>query len=247
MTQRIRNRSVLYNHRPFTGQGVSLYVAADAARVNYRRTRIVGGGRSRRRRRWIKGTGGDFDIASSMTKTARVGTVTHPTAQIVYALPAELLPVLPETEQDVTFDLRHFKDDVESEVSNYRTVRVTVDNSGNEVLEIRGSARLLSQEPRVGGVVRLRFRYLPARDGVQPTQFVATRTAGPTSPADATVTYGGERIIEIDTPALSDASPYTYTIRVENGATTQDLLTGIGVQADATGPPAPINGSTETK
>lgn len=244
MTQRTRNLTAAFNDQPFTGQGASLYASIGAA-VQYRNVRLVGRGRRRARKHWIKGTTGNHDIAAdSVLKTARVASVTYNTAEITFALPASF------ASQTAIFDVRHYKDDVENEVSNYRTASVELDSSRDPVTAIHGTAELLSQEPRAGGIVRLRFLFKPALDGVQPTQFVATRTAGPSSPADATVAYSplsGGRVIEIDTPALSDASAYTYTIRAENGATTKNLLTGISVTADASGPPAPISGSTSTK
>lgn len=241
MTQRIRNLTAAFNDQPFDGQGASLYATTETS-IRYRNIRLVGRGRRRARKHWIKGTSGNHDIANAVTKTARVASVAYNTAEISYALPASF------ASQTAIFDVRHFKDDVENLVSNYRTASVQLDASRDPVTAIHGTATLLSQEKRAGGVVRLRFLYHAALDGVQPTQFVATRTAGPTSPADATVSYStGQRIVEIDTPALSDASAYTYTIRAENGATTKNVLTGISVTADATGPPAPVSGSTSTK
>ncbi len=242
MTQRTRNLTAAFNDQPFTGQGASLYASIGSA-IQYRNIRLLGRGRRRGRKHWIKGTGGNHDIAAvSVLKTARVASVTYNTTEIPHALPASY------ANQTAIWDVRHYKDDVENEVSNYRTVSVELDANRDPVTAIHGTAELLDQEVRAGGVVRLRFLYKPALDGVQPTQFVATRTAGPTSPADATVSYRtGQRIVEIDTPALSDSSAYTYTIRAENGATTKNVLTGISVTADATGPPAPVSGSTSTK
>lgn len=241
MTQRVRNINAAFNDQPFTGQGISLYVSI-AGIIQYRNIRLVGRGRRRARKHWIKGTTGNHDIANAVTKTARVASVAYPTTQIVWAIPASY------ASQTVTFDTRHYKDDVESEVTNYRTLSVQLDANRDPVTAIHGTATLLAQEIRVAGIVRLRLKYEPARDGVQPTLFRASRTAGPSSPADATTTYtAGQRIIEIDTPALLDSSAYTYKITAENGATTLDVLTGITVWADATGPPAPVSGSTSTK
>jgi hypothetical protein len=45
--------------------------------------------------------------------------------------------------------------------------------------------------------------------------------------------------VTLNTPPLLDSAPYTYTIRLENGASGINAMTGISVQADATGPPAP--------
>jgi len=242
MTQRTRNLTAVFNDQPFSGQGVSLYVSIESS-VQYRNIRLVGRGRRRARKHWIKGAGGNHDIAAaSVLKTARVASVTYDTTECDYDLPASF------ANQTAIFEVRHYKDNVENLVSNYRTVSVELDANRDPVTAIHGTATLLAQEVRAGGIVRLRILWKPSLDGVQPTQFVATRTAGPTSPADATVSYSaGTKIVEIDTPALSDASAYTYMIRAENGATTKNVLTGITVTADASGPPAPISGSTSTK
>lgn len=239
MPQRVQKLGAALSHRPFEGEGASLYVTTDTDKF-YRRLRVLPGlARRRRRRHWCKGSGGAVNIAEGITKTPRVASVEAPTASIDYALPAELADL------DVYFDVRTFKDDVENESTQYRTARRVLDENLDDVTEILGTAVLLAQEPRDGGVVRLRFRYESVPDGVQPTDFTAVATAGPTAPADATVTWDGNRIIEIDTPALDDSAPYTYTIRGENGETTRDLLTGIVVQGDASGPPAPTAGTAE--
>lgn len=237
MTQRIRNSTCAFNDHPFSSAGVSLYATIGTS-VVYRNLRFVGRGRKAHRRKWIKGTGGRHDIAAAtVQKTARVAFAADPTAQIVYSLPANF------ASQRVTFDVRRCKDDVENLSSNFRARTVELDGNRDDATEILGTVELVALEERSGGVVRIRFIYHAHRDGIQPLQFVVTRTAGPTSPADATVSYNGERLIEIDTPALSDSAAYTYTIRAENGATTADVLTGISVTADATGPDAPANTS----
>lgn len=227
---RIRSKRILYNDHPFTGDGVSLYATIGAA-VQYRNLRIAHG-------RHIKGAGGEFDLgATSVLKTARVASAAAPATEIEYTFPAAM------HSGDVTLNVRRYKDDVENEtIAGAQTV--TLDGSGNIVTSIDGTATLLSQQQRDGGVVRLRFIYTPAVTGATPVTFNATRTAGPSSPADADVSYvAGQRIYEIDTPALDDSSPYTYTVQAINGATSVDLLTGISVQADATGPPQPTTGS----
>lgn len=247
MTQRVSTKRQAFNDRPFEGEGVSLYAALGDGPVQYRNLRILGAGRRRSRKIRIKGQGANHDLAAaSVLKTSRRASAADPATSINWALPASWIPGAGT--QNVTFDVRRFADDVENESDNFRDRTVTIDTAGDEDLEILGTARLLDQFQRDGGVVRLRIAYNPSRDGVQPTVFRAIRTAGPTSPADATTTVDvGTRLVEIDTPALSDASPYTYTIRAENaaGTVTKDLLTGITVTADATGPPAAINGTTE--
>ena len=233
MAQRIRNLSGAFNSHPFTGEGVSLYVTVGST-VQYRNTRIVGRGR-----RWIKGTTGVHDIASSsVQKTARRASAADPATSIPYSIPASM------ASQTLAVDVRKYRDNVENESDNFRTQRVTLDANRAAVTKIFGTAELLDLEVRAGGIVRLRFVYFESREGVQPTLFRASRTAGPTSPAAVTESYyPGKRLVEIDTPALSDSSPYTYKITAENSATTLDVITGITVQADSTGPPAPTVGT----
>ena len=236
MTQRVLTLSNIFTDRPFQGEGYSVY-ATIADVVRYRNQRILPSGRRRwHRPGWIKGSAVvGFDYAGPIAKTAR--RASGASSPIDWALPASF------ASQTGTFDIRHFKDDVENESDNFRTVTVTLDASRDDATGILGTAVLLDSEVRDSGIVRLRFLYIPAREGIQPTTFRITRTAGPTSPSDQVQTYDGERLIEIDTPPLSDASPYTYTIRAENGAVTKDVLTGISVQADASGPPVPTLGS----
>ena len=233
MAQRVKNLNGTLNHHPFTGEGVSLYATIGSS-VQYRNVRVIGRGR-----RWVKGTTGVHDIAAtSVQKTARRASAADPATSIPYSLPAAM------ASQTLAVDVRKYRDDVENESDNFRTQRVTLDANRAAVTKIFGTAELLDLEVRAGGVVRLRFVYFESREGVQPTLFRASRTAGPSSPAAATTSYyPGKRLVEIDTPALSDSAPYTYKITAENGATTLDVLTGITVQADATGPPAPTTGT----
>ncbi len=53
------------------------------------------------------------------------------------------------------------------------------------------------------------------------------------------------QVIEIDTPALLDSGPYTYKIQASLSAVTDDVLTGVSVTADATGPDAPASATAE--
>lgn len=230
MTRVMPSTAPISNDKPFDGDGVSLYANAGNA-VTYRHKRVLVGTP-------IKGGGGTYDPGNSMTKTARVASAASPTEQIAYSLPAGL------ASGNVAFNVRRYKDNVEN-TTTYGEQVYTLDGSLDPTDSIYGTATLLATENRDGGVVRLRFSWAPSADGVTATKFTATRTAGPTSPADATVTIStGQTLIEIDTPALSDASAYTYKITAANSddSVTRDVLTGITFTADATGPVVPING-----
>lgn len=244
MTQRIQHHGTPFTHAPFDGEGVSLYATVGRT-VQYRNLRILPGGRRRRSRSgWIKGSGGNHDIANAVEKTARVDSVADPGVEIVWALPASFIPGAGT--QNATFDVRRYKDDVENESSNARTVTVPIDSSGDGDDQILGTAELVNVQIRDDGDVRIRFRYTPSSAGIQPDTFTAVRTAGPTSPADVEITaLDGETNFEIDVPGLSDASAYTYKITAENGAVAKDVITGIEFTADATGPTAPTEGVAE--
>lgn len=216
----------MFNHQPFAGQGVSLYVTIGDT-VQYRNQCIIGGGILR---------GSEVDFSSGpVTKTARIDSVSSPATSITPTWNSDW------EGETVSVDIRTYKDGVENESTNFRTIEV--DGSGNAAGGIEGTATLLGLQQRDGGIVRIRFTWTPARTGLQPETFTAIRTAGPTSPANVeyVLTSTGRQVIEIDTPVLSDASPYTYKIQAAAGAETLDILTGISVTADATGPTAPIN------
>lgn len=221
-------------HRPFNGTGASLYIGSGAPdpgpeSILFRLLRFGAC-------LFLQGVQSTIG-GTNVNKTARVASVSDPTDEIPYTLPGTL------ANTTVYAQVRAYKDDAENE-TNFRPVRIELDGSLADITGIHGTALLLDYEPRAAGVVRIRFAWIPARTGTQPAQFVAVRTAGPTSPANATITAVTRgRVYEIDTPALSDSAPYTYKIRAENGATTLDVLTGISITADATGPTAPTSGS----
>lgn len=221
--------NTIFNHQPFTGSGVSMYVTAGST-VQYRNKRLITGS-------ILRGT--EFDCgATSVLKTARETFTASPVSSITTT-------IAPSATYAV--DIRTFRDDVENESDNYRTRSITVDGSGEDTGTIQGTATLLDYELRDGGIVRLLLLWEPSADGVQPDTFTAIRTAGPTSPANAAVTVdpGVRVIVEIDTPVLSDASAYTYKIQASLSAVTADVLTGISVTADATGPTAPTGVTAE--
>lgn len=254
MGQRIATPGAVYIDRPFEGDGASLYLSAPGEiTIRYRNIRVVGRGRRRGRTGWVKGSNGVFDIATaSVLKTNRAASVAAPdtfTAGNAFAIPAELWPGAGLT-AEFAADVRIFADDVENLIANNSTFTFTIDENGDIVTEIRGTATVIETEQRAGGVVWLRIRYDAAINGVQPNQFRLTRTAGPSSPADTVVTYTpGQFFIEIASPALLDSSPYTFDILAEDTVTETEktVVSGLSVTADATGPIAPINGEISTK
>ena len=233
---RLRSKISLRSHRPFAGTGASLYVGHGSpdpgeSSVEFRRLRLRAGSGL---------AGAESGIGDTNTaKTSRVDYVDDTVEEFSYTIPGAF------ASEVVYLQVCTFKDDVEN-TSNYRPARIELDGSLDTVDAITGTAVLLSQQQRDGGVVRLRFLWQPDTSGLTPTEFAAMRTAGPTSPADATVAYSTSGFLyEIDTPALSDASAYTYKIQARRGVMTADLLTGISVTADATGPVVPVSGSAE--
>ena len=212
----------IYSDRPFQTEGVSLYLAADttdpgASAIVYRNLR--------------------FDNARSMRafrtdKTNRVAFEASPAETMDVDLSAYV-------GKDIRLQLRTCLDDVECEVSQ-GTQLLTLDGSGDDVTGVAGSLVLLETELRAGGDVRIRTRYTPSTAGVQPTSFTASRTAGPTTPANVTVSYsGGDVYLDFDFTGLSSASAYTFKIFATASAVNYDMLTGISVTADNAGPAAP--------
>ncbi len=228
-----RNRNYIFPHRPFSGRGVSIY--AGVPPLNYRNMRII------QRKIFLRG-GDTFPVGeTNITKTSRIGFATGVAGEAI--TPAVDLSQF--NGQTIAVDIRHFADDVENESVHPQIV--TLDVSGESVTEILGTAIELVHEVRAAGVVKIRFRWVPSDDGIQPDLFRIQRTAGPSSPADVTkairITDSGRGVYEILTPTLSDSSAYTYKIIAENtaGTVTKDLLTGIIITADATGPIAPVS------
>lgn len=215
-------RRRIYSHRPFQTEGVSLYLAAGvsdpgASAIVYRNDRM--------------------DLPVSMrafrtSKTNRVAFQAAPTESFTFDVSAY-------AGQSLRLQLRTCLDDAECEVSQ-GTRLLTLNGSGNDVTGVAGSLVLLESEVRAGGDVRLRTRYTPSVSGVQPTSFTASRTAGPTTPSNVTVSYsGGDVYLDFDFTGLSSASAYTFKIFATASATDYDMLTGINVTADTTGPTAP--------
>lgn len=222
-------KNTVFSHQPFIGQGVSLYVSIGTA-VRYRRLAAMCG-------HMVHGAEIDFS-SGPVAKTARIDSAASPVTSITPAWNSDW------EDETVSVDIRTYKDGVENESTNWRTI--DIDGTGDSPATISGTAVLLGLQQRDGGIVRIRFAWQPAFTGLQADTFTAIRTAGPTSPADVEYVAGtGRQLIEIDTPALSDASPYTYKIQAASGATTLDILTGITVTADATGPTAPTGLSAE--
>ena len=215
----------ILSESPFAVTGTSLYVSAGSV-VRYRRSRIC----PRRGTRPLRGTG--RDSYTSWPKTLRRDFVADPATEFSYTLPAELLGTA------IAVDVRTCEAGVENESTGFRVLSLNVDGDGDGVPSIAGSATPLAYEALAGGIVRVRFLWIAGLGGLVPSQFRLLRTSGPTSPAAIVQAYDGELLVEIETLALSDSAPYTYTIRAENGAVTSDVLTGYVVQADASGPPA---------
>lgn len=234
---RLNSPTLAFTDRPFEGEGLSLYATA-GQRVQYRNLRVLGTcSKQRSRTGWIKAGTNHNLAAASVLKTARRGFLEAAAGATVS--PTLDLTQFPELAGGaVAFDVRHFREDVENETDNAGIVRADVDGAFLEVLEIRGVAQLIATEVRAGGVVRFRWRWIPADDTTPPEQFRWLRTAGPTLPPDFVVASFGAGLYELDSTPLADSAPYTFMLRAEVGIVSLDLLSGVTVQADASGPPA---------
>lgn len=243
MAIRLIGTNLMLIETPFEGEGASLY-AESGSSVQYRHPIFLRGCSLGK-----KSFGGtlakitesrlrsDDALSVPLPRTLRVGFAASPTEEIDYTVPAAWYP------GNVALALRTFKDGIENEDSSVKVV--TLNSDGEFDASLSGTAVVLSKEQRDGGVVRIRFSWVNTGT-LTPTSIKLIRTAGPTSPSDQTYSYVGDGIYEIDTTALSDASAYTFKIQmvVASPSTTADVLTGISITADATGPDAPT-GSAE--
>ncbi len=219
-------RHTIVVSEPFSGQGVSLYVSIGNT-VQYRKHSMLGSC-------LLRGSERDIGGVTTDPKTERVAFELSPVTTITFPEDPAWLS------QTISVDIRTFKDGVENETVAPR--QITLDGSGDSVSEILGTATLLEVQIRDGGVVRIRFLWEPSLSGIQPTEFRLVRVSGPSSPSAvvyAVTTGTAVATIEIDTAVLLDSSGYVFKITAANGATIADVLTGIAVQADATGPSEP--------
>ncbi|MEK9810819.1 MAG: hypothetical protein VW362_10250 [Candidatus Nanopelagicales bacterium] len=176
--------------------------------------------------------------SSRVSSSAAVAVVKSPTTQISVALDA--------TYTSVTFwcQIRTHQDSIENETI-WRPIRVSVDGSQDDSKSIDGAAIVTATEKLDGGGLRLRFLYLPATTGTQPTSFVLTPTSGPTTPADATITYvTGQLDYSTDITGLTDAGAYTWNLNATDGTVTTTLTT-VSFTADGSGPGAVQNLTAE--
>lgn len=224
----INCQDLVFIHRPFAGSlGASLYVGAGEVSINYRRNRILDGADS-----LLVITGVTNLGAASFPKSQAVGKVTSPTAAINYTLPAGLLNT------EVWGQVRTFANDYENETV-FRPRRLTTDGSGNPVGQILGRAKLIEAHVRDSGGMRLRFNWIPNRDGVQPATFSVVKTAGGGTVPTVTVSaVTGQREYSISVPSLSDGVTYTFALHAANGLVSATLLSGISFTAVASGPGA---------
>lgn len=226
---RVGSTPCVFSARPFEGGGTSLYVNTGDA-VQYRRLRVAGGGTLLQ--------GASFPLGTGIPKTARVAVASDPADSINWTIPPGLYG------EAVQVDLRTFRDDVESDADGYGET-VVLDGGGDPILTINATAALLNATLRTGGIVQFRFAYYPAATGVQSDTLSLVRTAGPSSPADVVVSaptvLGTPEVVyvTITTSPLLDTAPYTFKLVASAGAVTADLLTGLTVTVDASGPPAP--------
>lgn len=222
--------------RPYAGTlGVSLYAAAldpltdpGPRSIEYRRCRILDGSDS-----VIAGVEGVFALgADSVPKSPRLASVTQPTDEISYPIPAEW------QDQTVWAQLRPYAQDYENETI-YRPRRIVLDSNGDDASPVLATATVLKTEKRDGGGMLVRFTYNASRDSATPLQFVLTKATGTGTITPGTVAYAADqRIYEIEVTGLTNAVAYTFTLSAETAVGSTDLVTGMAFTGDSAGPPA---------
>jgi hypothetical protein len=221
---RILSTKLVFVHRPFQGQGVSVY--AGEGQPRYRKPRVMPACPI------PLGTAFTSEKTARLTSEAGTGEL-----EVDATLPAALID-----NPNVAIDARHYRDDVENESARPQIVSVDSSGDGEDVIE--GRAILIQTELRTGGGVRFHFRYEHYRG--TPARFRWARLSGPTSPSDVTETYGGPGLYFVDFSGLS-ASAYAFRLTIENtGATvTKTLIATTSVTPNSTGPDAPTSVSAE--
>lgn len=221
------HRKIINAHRPFRWQGVSVYAGSGLAR--YRDGRIIGG--------------------TTLMPTVRIGR--EKTARIASEAGTgelEVTAAVPEALIDnpaVAFDVRHYRDDCECEVTAPQLA--TIDSGGDDVEAIGGRALYIRTDVRTGGRATIFFRFIAGAFD-RPFRFRIEFTAGPTSPADITTLYAGPKLYDVPASGLSSGT-YTFTLTAENQAETVSvtLLTGIQFTVDADGPDAVTGVTVEVR
>lgn len=221
---RILQKNNRYNHHPFAGRGASLYagIGDGPDAVQFRKLRILGN-------RFVRGSG--FTIADGLRKCCILAQATDPTASLTLAVPAEW------QDQTVWIQVRTFWNHCES-THNYDPQRLDITTEGEVDQVIQGTGQILAADKRDGGIYSLRVTYIPASYGVQPTELLIRKTAGPGTLADVTTPYVDVRNFVLETDALTNGQSYTFALIAKHDSI-ELILHSITFTADAAGPPAP--------
>jgi hypothetical protein len=213
----------IINDKAFSGTGESIYVNTGTT-VKHRRIRVSN-------RKAIRT---DASLPTRLTlRNKKVTSGTSTTVNIASLVPGS-------GTQQIAVDVRPYASNIEL-ITDQNGIRViTINSSGDGTDTIQGTATIISKTKYAGGIVRVKFRYTPSAQGVQPISFRLTRTAGPSSPTSTSVFYvSGQGLYEISTNILLDSSAYTFKLEGVRNSITKDLVTGISITADATAPSAP--------
>lgn len=207
--------------RPFQGSlGAKLYVGDTETTILFRNMQVT--------------SAQLLQMHDRSTADAAVATVTSPTNELEYTLPVAKQGV------NQWYQVRTHLNDYQNETI-YLPRRFKTDVGGDGDPQIYGIGILDSTEKRDDGVVRLYFSYYGRRDGLQPEQFVVSKTAGTPTVADVEVPYIGDGQYWADLAGMANGDTATFQIVAENGTVSKTLVTGIVVTADAAGPPDVTN------
>lgn len=214
------------------GPNVSAYVSApgvdDPARIEYRDLQLLPGSCGVGRQGWFA-AGGQWSPGGDYFCPPRGVAIDACSAE---SLTINLAPGY--TSATFWMQLRVSEDSIENP-QLYAPQRITVDGSQDETDTIDGTASITAVEKRDAAGLRVRFEYHAALTGIQPAEFVLSKTSGTGTIADVSVPLSAAPgPYTVDVSGLTDAGAYTFTLTAKNGAT-EKLLATINFTADGDG------------
>ena len=230
-TRIIDNSEIEITRNKFHGdRGVGLYLGpagdADPRHIRYRNQRIYDEESD------VIYLGEYQPDADYFLNDATLAVVKFPTDQIDFTLPEEYINT------SFWVDIRTHENSLEND-SLFRPQRVTVDEEGELLAVIYGTASVVRVIKLDGGGCRILFEYVASLLGVQPVEFVISKTSGVGTVANVVVAFrDGVFDYSADVIGLADGEDYEFALTAQNGDATDLLISGIAFTSDAAGPEA---------